>query len=596
MKIIIVIFLIFFSSNIIANEKDNSEDTNIEVEVIDLHENKSLDQMVLDNFNKTEEIEQVIESSNKNIENEPNENEYNDVEVKQIETEKNDFIYKLEIDDLKHYFDNLQKINSKTLEEQIVSVLKNLKLDNKIEYENEIFFLIVNYLKSIGQINKSFELIENQEFKNDKNLIFFTEVKLNYLLSTFQLNQACILKEELNPNLKLNYFYLEKLDIFCLILNANESEASLLNSILLESEESLDIYYQYLFSLISKSSDNISIDKEINNLEINKDLIFLYSAMTRIAELPFSHEFYEIDKKNLSIPIILNQASPIDLRIKAANDSFLEKLIPVDSLAALYMSADFNSDQLNNPQDTIDSLSNNIELSMAFLFQLVNIQIFPNDRLNTLIQFWDFAKKNNLEEVAYKLSINMLSSIEASSENIIYGPQIASAYIFNNDFESAIDWIELYENTMEVDTKSIYTRILLDLYSSNDLDSFINSINLTLNTNTYAQDAQNAELLHVLKVVMDLDINSITNIKLKKIFDDRSMPSIFLLNEINNSIVNNDDQKFLFNSLISLNDKHWENIHPEHLKIILKGYLQYKDGILFRNIILEVLKNYNFII
>ena len=67
---------------------------------------------------------------------------------------------------------------------------------------------------------------------------------------------------------------------------------------------------------------------------------------------------------------------------------------------------------------------------MAFLFQLVNIQIFPNDRLNALIQFWDFAKKNNLEEIAYKLSNNMLSSIEATSENIIYGPQIASAYIF----------------------------------------------------------------------------------------------------------------------------------------------------------------------
>ena len=107
--------------------------------------------------------------------------------------------------------------------------------------------------------------------------------------------------------------------------------------------------------------------------------------MIRIAELPFSHEFYKLDKKNLSIPIILNQASPIDLRIKAANDSFLENLITVDSLAALYMSADFNSDQFNNPQETIESLSDNKELSMAFLFQLVNIQIFPNDRLNSLI-------------------------------------------------------------------------------------------------------------------------------------------------------------------------------------------------------------------
>ena len=38
---------------------------------------------------------------------------------------------------------------------------------------------------------------------------------------------------------------------------------------------------------------------------------------------------------------------------------------------------------------------------------------------------WDFAKENNLEEIAYKLSINMLSSIEATTENIVCGPQIA---------------------------------------------------------------------------------------------------------------------------------------------------------------------------
>ncbi len=425
---------------------------------------------------------------------------------------------------------------------------------------------------------------------------FYTGIKLNYLLSTFQLNEACNFKEELNSKINLDFFFLEKLDIFCLILNDNQSEANLLNSILIESEKNLDNYYQYLFSLISKSSDQISINNEIKNSQINRELIFLYSAMTRIAELPFSNEFYELDKKNLAIPIILNQASPIDLRIKAANESFLENLINVDSLAALYMSADFNSDQLNNPKETIASFSDNNELSMAFLYQLVNIQIFPNDRLNTLVQFWDFAKKINLEEIAYKLSINMLSSIEATSENIIYGPQIASAYIFNNNFENAVDWIELYENAKEVDSKSIYARILLDLYSSNDLNSFINSINLTLNNYNFEEDNENAELLFVLKDVMNLETNSNTNINLNKIFDDRSMPSIFLLNEINNSIFNNDDAKYLFYSLISLNNKEWSHIHPEHLKLILNGYLQYKNGALFRNIILEVLKNYKFLI
>ncbi|MDC3156320.1 hypothetical protein OA855_00810, partial [Pelagibacteraceae bacterium] len=157
----------------------------------------------------------------------------------------------------------------------------------------------------------------------------------------------------------------------------------------------------------------------------------------------------------------------------------------------------------------------------------------------------------------------MLSSIEANSENIMYGPQIASAYIFNNNFDDALNWIELYENAKEVDSKSIYTRILLDLYSSSDLNSFIISINKNLNTETYEQPNENEELLYVLKSVMDLDINSNSDINLNKIFDDRSMPSIFLLNKINNSIVNKEEEEFLFYSLISFNDRSWNNIHPE---------------------------------
>ncbi len=586
MKLIFIIFFILFSNSILANEDDNTD-----LEVIDLYESKSLDQMVLENLEEKKEIEEVVENFN-----ETNEIETSEVEVQQIEIIKDSFIYKNELKDLKNYFENLQRINSKTLQLEIIKVLENLSLNLQIDKDKEIFLLIINYLKSIGQINKSYELIEAYDLSDNENFSFYSNVKLNYLLSTFQLNEACNFKEELDPNIKLDFYFLEKLDIFCLILNDNLSEARLLNSILIESEKNLDNYYQYLVSLISNSSNKISMDNEIYNSEINNELIFLYSAMTRIAELPFSNNFYELDRKNLAIPIILNQASPIELRIKAANESFLENLITVDSLAALYMSADFNADQLNNPKETIDSFSENNELNMAFLFQLVNIQIFPSDRLNTLIQFWDYSKKNNLEEIGYKLSINMLSSIEANSDNIIYGPEIASAYIFNNNFDKALEWIELYESAKEIDSKSIYSRILLDLYSSDTLDSFINSINLTLNNYTYDKDNQNTELLYVLKSVMNLDINSNSNININKIFDNRSMPSIFFLNEINNSILNKDDEKFLFYSLISLNNKNWNQIHPEHLKLILSGYFQYKDGIIFRNIILEVFKNYNFII
>ena len=283
-------------------------------------------------------------------------------------------------------------------------------------------------------------------------------------------------------------------------------------------------------------------------------------------------------------------------QIKPPNSSSFKFLKPTFCSNRNIEDVQFNSDQFNNSKNTIDSFTNNKELSMAFLFQLVNIQIFPNDRLNALVQFWDFAKQNNLEEIAYKLSNNMLASIEATAENIIFGPKIASAYIFNNNFEKALAWIELYENAKEVDTKSIYTRVLLDLYSTNTLDSFINSLNLTLVNYIDDQNNENEELFFVLKDVMNLDIKANTNINLDKIFDERLMPSILLYNEIKNSIVNNNDDKFLIYSIISLNNKNWDDIHPEHLKLILKGYLQYKDGVIFRNIILEVFKNYKFII
>ena len=53
MKFIFIIFLIFFSNSIFANEEDNNE-----VEVINLYESKSLDQMVLENLNDEKEIEE----------------------------------------------------------------------------------------------------------------------------------------------------------------------------------------------------------------------------------------------------------------------------------------------------------------------------------------------------------------------------------------------------------------------------------------------------------------------------------------------------------------------------------------------------------
>ena len=113
-------------------------------------------------------------------------------------------------------------------------------------------------------------------------------------------------------------------------------------------------------------------------------------------------------------------------------------MISIESLSAIYMSIEFNSEQLNNPDQGIKLFSNDIHLNMAYLYRLANTQIFPSERINSLIKFWDFAKKNDLETIAYQLSINILESIDFSEENSAFAAEIASAYIFNNDFEKAV--------------------------------------------------------------------------------------------------------------------------------------------------------------
>ena len=59
MKFILILLFVLFSFSISANEEENSE-----VEVIDLFANKSLDQIVLDNFINEEEIEETNKNNN----------------------------------------------------------------------------------------------------------------------------------------------------------------------------------------------------------------------------------------------------------------------------------------------------------------------------------------------------------------------------------------------------------------------------------------------------------------------------------------------------------------------------------------------------
>ena len=373
-----------------------------EIEVIELHENKSLDQIVLDqiNDNSNENNEEII------VNNEENQNTAtnSDIQETSIKVDSNNFLKEINNEKIEKYFENTKKINSRILKNELTKFLLNINFDISKKSEKNIFYHIIKYFYESGQISNAYNLINSNKLIEDEYSNYYNLIKINYLLSTFQLDNACEF-EELTKNFDFQNNLKEKLDIFCSVLKENISEAELLNSILIDTEQTEDLYFQYLYSsLLYKDKMNI---EKINNYDdsfMNIDLVYLYSAMTRIAELPLNKNFLEIDSNNLTIPIILNQKTSIDLRIKAANQGYIDKTITIDSLAALYQSVDFNSQQLNDPEKTILELSENTELLMAYYFQLINIQIFPSERLKALIKFWDFAISKKLEEIAYSLT------------------------------------------------------------------------------------------------------------------------------------------------------------------------------------------------
>jgi len=589
----LLIYLLFFSKVLYSNE----------VEVIQLHEGKSLDQMVLENIADDEDnnlsdiqIEEDNLEESKSLETsevlEGEEIENNN--LGEIEIIDNDFFTTIETIKLDQYLLNSKNIKSEVLKNEYFEFLQGAQLNLKDEFSGEKIYKIVEYFYNIGEISKSYNMIKSNNLDNiEEHRDFYDSIKLNYLLSTFNLNEVCELNNNLSDEAKIDFFLIEKIDIFCLILQDKLSEAELLYSILLESESVTDLTYKNLYEILINNYSEL----DINNFKLekvkNKNLIFLYSAMARIAEVPLSEDFLLYDKKNLAIPIILNLSSSIDLRIRAANESFLAGDISIESLAALYQSVDFNSEQLNNPSNMLENLQKNVELKLAYYYQLINVQIFPSERINVLLKFWNFANENNLEKIAYSLSYKILQSINLSNDFLNFSNEIAICYIFNKDYNNANKWIEFYEISNGVDEKSSFSRILLNLYDAENVDSIIEIINSNYSILYSSNDEIKKELLTILLHVLNDEKIRTNEESLEYIYDDRLMPSMYIIQNLTNSKESNNNNNILLFSTLSLNNKNWNEIHPEFIKLILLSYSKYNDGDLLKKIILEIINSYS---
>ena len=591
MKKLLFILFIFYSFSAISEDK----------EIITLHEglvDKSLiDELGINEKNKL--IDQSYQIDQNTITSDNNQ-ELTSTNVNEVGNILTDEILISSLwnnsnkEDINFLFDNISLIKSNALKKEILSFLNINDVPplnfQKIDFEN---FIIKNLLK-FGERNKAYDVVKNiytTDNLNYKN--FYKEFELNYLLLTYNLSEACEFRENLKEfDQSTNNTLLFKVDIFCLLLEERFDEASLLNSLLMESNDGDNEYFNLLYEGLV--NNNIQL-KNLSKIKINANEIFLYSAMHRVGNIPLSEKFLEIDPINLSMPIVLSNSTEIELRLKAANKAYLSNILNIDTLSALYQMVDFSSLELSNKNEAEKKIKNNIELSMAYYFQLINVQLLSAPRLEALVIFWNFAKENDLEKISYALSKKILDTINPANELIDYGIDILNAYIKIGDFENAQKWINFIESSYndDIDMEKLQSsKLLYNLYNIKNSEEFkfvlIASL-LELGNFNKQVDLYKNEILYVIFSV--LDETKLNPFQFQRSTDEyRLLPSSYLMYKIRKSSLNNNNAELVLSILASINNKNWKEVHPEHLLLILNSISKYKSGIILNELILEILE------
>ena len=602
MKIwLFLIICYFISDSIFATE----------ITIIQLH-NKSIDQALLNNLEESQEDSELNEVNilDNNIDQESDGNvEESDNEAKITISDENlstvnevillpDLWKKTNEEDLNFLLDNITDINSPTLRYELLSLLNidNLPPKNldKVDFEN----LVIRSLLKFGDRDKAYKIFNTfSDPESTKYNLFYKEFELNYLLSTYNLSEACDFRNNFkNTDLTSKNNYFLKIDIFCLILEENFGEANLLNALLQETENTNDEYFQYLYDKLNQPNLEVS---DPNSFGINEKEIFLYSAMHQVGNIALSQNLLQLDPINLSMPIILSSSTDIELRLKAAHAAYNNGIINADSLAALYQFVDFSSEELSDPSNILSITNGNIEKGMAYHYKLSKIQLLPVTRLEAILNFWAFAEKNNLELIAYSLSQKDLNTIEPSSDFSEYGAEVVKAYVRGGNIDKAEKWLLFSENSSEdlTDLQKLQSAILLlNLFKVDESSQFIdillknlqNMEKISLNNNDQANVIKNEILFVVFSLLNNRDQNPF-NLN-RKVDELRFIPSAYIINNIRDCIKNNNHAELLLSILVSLDGKNWAELHPEHLRLIIIALEEYKDGFLLNDIIMEILE------
>ena len=92
----------------------------------------------------------------------------------------------------------------------------------------------------------------------------------------------------------------------------------------------------------------------------------------------------------------------------------------------------------------------------------------------------------------------------------------------------------------------------------------------------------------------DQNLNTLLKYRREKV-KSNSVSVTNIIRDIKKNMISQKNLTLFLLSIISMNNKNWNELHPEHLNLILEAYSIYDEGSLIKPIILEILNDLNII-
>jgi len=457
--------------------------------------------------------------------------------------------------------------------------------------QSEFDKLRISNLKSLGNVEAAIAVIGNIS-TYDSNKDLYDKIVLEKSLNDYNLAAVCgVLNSDSKFKVDVN---LLKIKIFCSFLNNRTEEADFFNSLLLE--ENNDEYFQALYNMLINEDSPL---KDIQDYNYDNDSISLYSAIMRSLNIPFTYDFIHLNSPELLKAIAISPVTEISVRLEAAQKAFYFNSLDAESIAALYQSVNFSKEDLDNPLITIkNKFSNNPQKSMALLFQSSRIQILPISRLEALSNFWSYANSVGQSGLAYELSKDLLKSIESTSELIDFAVQTSKAHLHNDSIDESKKWLKLIQAKINIEQENEINKDYLQLIFLMNIKEGKYKIDESMSNRLFNsldienEDINNLELYLTTLDFIGFDVPLVLwEITAKKVKDDRTVPSMYIMKLLEESSGNNQLGELFLSIAVSMEDNNWSEIHPQHVNTIFESLEGIGEDQIIKDLALEILEN-----